>query len=442
MPTPGCNTLQALMVATSDSRAKTSLVSSALFLLTMAFVATRTGRDALYLQGDGLRQVPGAYILIAILAIPQAMIVLRLLRRFGGRLTRVMVLVAVTVALCGFYAIAEAGASAPMTAFFALVPLAFSILFSTVWLLGAELFEAQSKADVARAFSRFGAASISGGVAGGLLARVAGTTIGPRGLLLVGAGLVAATTAVVLLIHGRFAPGDMPGAPDGDAPSDRSVPTLRGLPNLALILAVSMIAAFTAIFIDFQFYLAAASGDRDSEAMTVFFANVYLALQGASLVLQLVVTPRLQRHLGVGGSLLVLPTALFAGTAAMVTTSAIAARAGLRITEGGLKAGVHRSTWEQAFLVFPRASRARAKVLIDGLGARIAEGLAAAALYVWLVFVIGDSDITQASTGWVTGSLVGGTLVWLALTRVLAQRLAAGDSVADAEPWRAPLPDS
>jgi AAA family ATP:ADP antiporter len=431
------------MVPISDNRAKTALVSSALFLLTMAFVATRTGRDALYLQGDGLRQVPGAYILIALLAIPQAMIVLRLLRRFGGQVTRVLLLVVVTVALCGFYVVARAGASAVMTAFFAFVPLAFSILFSTVWLLGAEMFETELKDVVASAFSRFGAASISGGVAGALLARVAGPALGPRGLLLVGAGLVAATTGVVLLIHARFALGDRTGTPDGGASSNPPVlPALHRLPNLGLLLGVSMIAAFTAIFIDFQFYLAVASGDRDSEAMTVFFANVYLALQGASLILQLVVTPRLQRHLGLGGSLLVLPTALFAGTAAMITTSAIAARAGLRITEGGLKAGVHRSTWEQAFLVFPRASRARAKVLIDGLGARLAEGLAAAALYVWLVYVIGDSDISRASTAWVSGSLVGGTVVWLALTRVLARRLAAGDIAADDEPCRAPLPDS
>jgi AAA family ATP:ADP antiporter len=426
----------------ADHRAKKIFVSAALFLLTMAFIATRTGRDALYFQGDGLRQVPKAYVLIAFLAIPQAMIVLRLLRTFGGRVTRTLVLVAVTGAIGGFYPLAEPGGGAAMTGFFALVPLVFSILFSMVWLLGAELFESEPKNVVARAFSLFGAASISGGVAGGLLARTAGPSIGPRALLVVGAGLLAATTVVVVCAHVKFGLSAVGTSSDdettaGDDPGDKV-----GSTNLVLLLGIAMAAAITAIFIDFQFYLAAAGGGMDSEQMTIFFANVYLILQGASLFLQLVVTPRLQRWLGLGGSLLVLPTALFAGATTLVATSTMVTRAGLRITEGGLKAGVHRSTWEQAFLLFPKHRRGRAKVLIDGLGSRIAEGIAAAALYVWLVYVVADGDLGEASTAWVAGCMIGGTIVWVVLTRVLARKLAARDLVDSGEPWRAPLPDS
>ena len=49
-------------------------------------------------------------------------------------------------------------------------------------------------------------------------------------------------------------------------------------------------------------------------------------------------------------------------------------RAILRVTEGGLKAAVHRSIWEQAFLSIDRKSRDVAKVIVDGMFARVAEG--------------------------------------------------------------------
>ncbi|MEM9493094.1 MAG: hypothetical protein AAGC55_28350, partial [Myxococcota bacterium] len=57
---------------------RTALPAAALFLLTAAFMVIRTGRDALYFQEDGLLSLPTAYMAIAVLSIPQAMVVLQL----------------------------------------------------------------------------------------------------------------------------------------------------------------------------------------------------------------------------------------------------------------------------------------------------------------------------------------------------------------------------
>ena len=53
-------------------------------------------------------------------------------------------------------------------------------------------------------------------------------------------------------------------------------------------------------------------------------------------------------------------------------------RTALRVAEGGLKSSIHRSNWEQAYLPVARRLRPVAKIMVDGVGMRVAEGLAAA----------------------------------------------------------------
>ncbi len=437
-------------VAGQEVSKRTTFVALALLLLTAGFIAIRTGRDALYLQGDGLFGVPKAYVAVAVLSVPQAGVVLWMLARLGPRATRLCVLAAVMV-LVGCYALtARPGASPLMTTFFFLVPLIFSIAFSIVWLLGTELLDALDDDASARAFSRLGAASIVGGVCGGAIARVFGPGLGPRALLVIGLALITAAAWVVLATHRAF-PTTREARMHEERRPQALMKTLR-YPGVPLLLGISMAGAMTGIFVDFQFYLAAVVGDaRD---ITAYFANVYLVLSGASLVLQLFVAPLMQRVVGVRGSLFVLPLALVGGASTIVFMGSALARSGLRIVEGGLKAGVHRTTWEQTYLSLPKAQRAHTKVMVDGLGARIAEGIAGAMLYGWLLFAAQGHGFSALSAPWVaevsvtfiTLALVVFALVWLVLTALLGRRLVASPAPLDDHDGMlrsmAPLPDS
>jgi ATP/ADP translocase len=164
------------------------------------------------------------------------------------------------------------------------------------------------------------------------------------------------------------------------------------------------------VLIEFQFYSSAA-GRGSAAAIT--FADFYLWLNGAALVLQLVVTPVLQRRMGVNGSLFVLPVALVGGTAIALATGSALARAALRIAEGGLKSSVHRSNWEQNYLPVERDNRAPVKLLVDGMASRTGESFAAVLLL-----------IAQA---WIFPILLGTTVLWLALTVLLRRSLGAED---------------
>jgi hypothetical protein len=424
------------------------LASLALFVVTAGFTAIRTGRDALYLAGDGLYGLPKAYMATAALSVPQATAMLWLLPRLGTHKTRMLVLGAILAITTAYWALAVPGGSPLMTVFFFVVPLVFSVVFSMVWLLGTELTDHLPRSEAATAFSRLGASSIVGGLAGGVIARSAGPLIGPRSLLFTGLVLTALATAIVVVVHNNQPAPPVRIDPSSVAPNPTMGSSLKQ-PGVWLLVFIAMAAAITGIFVDFQFYLAAAG--ESSEDNTVYFANVYLVLSGASLLLQLVVAPWLQRVAGVRRSLLVLPLALVGGASAVFVIGTLLARAGLRVVEGGIKAGVHRTTWEQAFLRYPKENRAATKVLVDGLGARIAEGLAGLVLQLWLILASQGASYSELNAPWiarvlaiwVTLALILSAALWVILSMVLSSSLRR-DEIKEEEGFapRAPLPDS
>ena len=185
-------------------------------------------------------------------------------------------------------------------------------------------------------------------------------------------------------------------------------------PYIAAMAGISSLAALAALMIDFQFYATATiTGNSSAD----FFANFYIFLNAAALILQLFLAPMLQRRLGVGGVLMLLPFSLLGGAGVATWWTAVQTKAILRVTEGGVKAALHRSTWEQTFLRISREKRAIAKVLVDGLSARMSEGIGSTVLYVWLL--LGAVPTALDDLHWITWLLLVCLLGWLAITRYL-----------------------
>ena len=412
-------------------------VAAPIFLLSAAFFLARTGRDALYFHGRGLFDLPLAYAAIALLSLPMAVLMLSLMRRLGARRTRVVAPLGLAALLVGYFLLARPGGGLLMTGFFVLVPLAFGVLFSVSWLLAADLLDRAPRPELVRAYSVVGAASILGGMAGGLAARAGAIVFEPRALVLASAALLLGASGIMAQAQQTCPPRPpLPGTSEV-----RSSPGLADFRSVLanryslLLLAIGMTASLAGILVEFQFYLAAATSGHSVRQNAHFFANAYLALNLAALLVQLVVLPPLERLVGVEGSLLVLPTALLGGAATLLASAGTLMRSALRIAEGGLKASIHRASWEQAFLPLTRAHRAAAKLLVDGAGARLAEGAAAAGLYLWLHAgmpgraALARMPVEMAMLGrsptWLAWLLLGTSLLWILLTRGIGRRLGA-----------------
>ncbi|MCH8084382.1 MAG: hypothetical protein IH885_09125 [Myxococcales bacterium] len=392
-------------------------VALALFLIMASFVLVKTGRDALYVQERGIVDLPIAYLGMAAFSLPVALGMLWLIRAAGPRRARVVALAGVTGVLVVFWQIAEPGGGAWMTALFAAVPLLYGVLFAATWLLAAELFDGLPEERVSRAYAQVGAGSIAGGLMGGAAARVLAPAVAPEAFFGIGALVLGASAVVVALTQANHAPRPV----EGEAIERPRLASARSFLRRrygALLLSLGVLGAIVGVLIEFQFYWAASTSGAGAREQSRYFANLYLVVNAAALTVQLLVMPRVQRLLGIVGSLTVMPAMLLGGAVLVAFSAGLAALGALRVTEGGLKASIHRANWEQAFL--PAGSeRDVAKLVVDGMGAHLGAGLIAAPLYLWLHAVVGNDPLSEHSGAWMAWLLIVSTAVFVVTTRLL-----------------------
>jgi len=451
---------------------RTHVVAATMLVTTATFIIAKTGRDAMYFANGGIFDLPRAYIGIALLSFPVALGALGLMRAIGPRRARVVAPLVLAALLVWFAQEAHSGGGSFMTVFFMVVTLAFGVLFSMIWLLTADLLQGTSREQLAGAYREIGVASILGGMLGGVFARVLAPRIEPSGLVLLAAGLLVVAAAGVVAIqsacpagglrcltHGRHVPGGGHDAGTTHLSADSgpaaitqmsSSPTMRPTLSAARevlrdryttrMLVVGMLAAAVGVLIEFQFYLTIAAMGRGNREQAGLFANAYLWLNGLALALQFWALPRLQRAVGAGGALLVLPGVLLGGGLTVLISASAMLRAALRVAEGGFKSSIHRTSWEQAYLPFDHGRRAIAKLIVDGLGTPAAEGLTAGALLLWTRGLSQTEPFARFSPTLLALSVVVFTVSWILATARIRAGAGSGNRQGESEVFSAATP--
>ncbi|UCE07350.1 MAG: hypothetical protein JSW07_04780 [bacterium] len=90
----------------------------------------------------------------------------------------------------------------------------------------------------------------------------------------------------------------------------------------------------------------------------------------------------------------------------------------VKVIEGGLKFSVHRSIWEQVYLSIDREKRGVAKALVDGMFARISEGIGSVVLYFWLLHA--PLSLKNLNLNWISWIIICLIILWIGLTRYLS----------------------
>lgn len=381
----------------------------------------KTGRDAVFFQEGGLRKLPIVYIWIAVAAIPAAIFHLRALDRWGARKTRTSIFFVTALLFLPFIPFIDVGHPKALTLFFIFVPPIFAAVFAGAWLLASDLLEGADGALLRKVYTRIGAASMVGGISGGFLSKLLSLIVEPRYLVAGGASVLIGTGLLVAHAH-KVNPVEMlTRKPDRTAGNKAAREPLGSTQTILIrqrytlvLIGISALATIAALYIDFQFYATATiTGNSNAQ----FFANFYIVLNLVSLVIQLVVAPRLQARLGVIGALLLLPTALLGGAGLFSFWSIVQGRTVLKVLEGGLKSSIHRSMWEQVYLPINRKFRDMAKMIVDGAVQRMAEGLGSVALLIWLRK--NELPLEQLDYSWITWVIVAAIILWILLTRAL-----------------------
>lgn len=381
----------------------------------VSFILVKTGRDAVFFGHGGLRELPLAYIWIAIASVPAAWLNLKAMERWGARRVRVGVQLVSALTMLSVVPWVAPENRLLLTVLFIMVPVLYAAVFATTWLLAGDLLEGAPRETIRWAYTWIGVASMLGGICGGFVAKGLAVFLGPAWLIAVGAAVLSVVSGLCVLGHRRHSPAGRPAAGADPLEAEPERPALLSQPYVRAMIGISVASSIIALFIDFQFYAMAATTGKGGMQ---FFANFYILLNICSMVLQLFVAPRLQDRFGIGGALMVLPGALLGGAGIVTFSTTVFSRSVLKVTEGGLKSSVFRSIWEQVFLQIDREQRGVAKTLVDGVFARVSEGVGAIALYAWIL-AHEDFETGQFSLAWISWCIVALAMVWIYCTQYL-----------------------
>lgn len=258
-------------------------------------------------------------------------------------------------------------------------------LFATMvfWALMADRFSLeQSK----RLFGVIAVGGTVGAVAGPWLASLLAKPLGTAGLLPVSAALLllaAASAWVVVRLQARQAGADHRESPRVDEHVIIGGSAWEGLravfrsPYLLGVAAYILILAVIATFLYFTRLQMVAALGNDLDMRTGAFARIDLYTQGATLLLQALVTGRLMQRLGVSVTLALLPATVALGFLGLAISASLAAFVVLQAAFNAVERAITRPARETLFTVVPREDKYKSKAFIDTFVYRTGDVLGA-----------------------------------------------------------------
>jgi AAA family ATP:ADP antiporter len=158
--------------------------------------------------------------------------------------------------------------------------------------------------------------------------------------------------------------------------------------------------------------------------VSLFFGGFDTAVSLLGLLLQLFVTSRAFKYLGVGGSLFILPTIALVNYAVIALIPVLAVIRVGKILENSTDYSIQNTLRHALFLPTSREAKYKAKAAVDTFCTRVGDVLQAL-----LVFGGTTIGLSVAGFAWVNVFLTG---VWLLIARLIAmehRRRTAGDRV-------------
>ena len=293
---------------------------------------------------------------------------------------------AAQVAMAGllvvFWMLFQTGQSWVVVAFYVLGLILGALLISQFWLLANTLYDPRQ---AKRMFGFIGAGASAGGMAGsGLTLRLA-ETVGTDRLLLVSAGVLVVCAFLVATIAHRQKPegrsaADVSGKKEGVGFGE-AIQLLRRSKQLQLIAGLISFAAVGAKILDQQLIMATEES-FEGDSVAAFLAGVRFYLSLIAFIIQIWLTSRIHRYLGIGFALLILPVSLTLSGGVILAFGVLGAPAFASVLDRALRYTVDKTTREILFLPLPSEVKYRAKQFVDVTVDRFAKGLGALVLLV------------------------------------------------------------
>jgi len=311
-------------------------------------------------------------------------------------------------------------------AFFIWVSIFNLFVVSVFWSFMADLFNNEQ---AKRLFGFIAAGGTVGALVGPVLTTALAIPLGPTNLLLLSACfLLWAVVCVNRLVGCRTMRAD-PGAVDAAAPADVEQPmggsVFAGIqlvarsPYLLGICALMLLFTTLATFLYFQQAQIIRDHFADPAARTAVFAAMDLAVNTLTIVIQVFVTGRLVKRLGLAATLCLIPLLLAAGFALLGFAPVLAVLVVVQVVRRAGNYAIMRPAREMLYVVLGREEKYKAKNFIDTVVYRGGDAVSA-----WVYAGLRALGFSLAGIAWLAVPLAA-LWAWLAYTLGKRQTLIA-----------------
>ena len=284
---------------------------------------------------------------------------------------------------------------------------------SIFWALIVDMFNSE---DGKRLFGFIAAGATIGAIVGSAvtasLARYVPTAtllIGSAVLLEVAVFSVGRLSHQSATLHSRPAEGDADRVVGGSALAGITHPFRSTyLCNVSLFL---LLFAITSTFLYFEQAGIVSRNFHDRGTQTAFFAGVDFAVNVLTLFVQLFLTGRIVRNLGIGRTLALLPGLTLVGFTALAVLPSLSALVIFQVLRRSGDYAVARPTREVLYTVVPREDRYKAKSFIDTVVYRGGDQVGAWSFTLLSALGLGTTGIAVAA-GLLSAAWLGNAL-WL-----------------------------
>ncbi len=359
---------------------KVTLMFIYVFLLTASLLIVKPVRNSLFLVKFGAEKLPYVFILVALFSA----IVASIYSKYSKRM-RLNIMITITLLICIsslllIWLMLHAGYQGSwfLYAFYVWVAIFAVITSAQFWLLANYVFNAR---EAKRLFGLIGAGAISGAIFGGFLAKYLATLLKTKNLIFVCIGFLLICLFLLWIVWEKYARpsyGERAYKHRTLKQSDTQSNPIKLITNsrhLTYLTGIIGLSVAVATLVEFQFNAVAIQEITDTDRLTAFFGLWMAIFSIASLVIQLFLTNKIMKYLGVVASLFFLPAGLLLGAVAILINPVLWSAILIKVSDGSLKHSINRAGTELLILPIPSEIKNKAKAFIDVFVRNFAEGL-------------------------------------------------------------------
>lgn len=382
------------------------------FLLMVVVYFLKPVRDSLFLVGLGANNLPYVFILIAVVAIPVTGLISKSVQRYKSYRVFLWTNAVVILQLLLIRQLLFLEENWVYVLFYLWVGIFTILIVSQFWVFANEAFHA-SKAK--RIFPLINLGAILGAIAGSnaTSAFISILSIETEDLVYISIASMVIITAITygirkqLNLSTQFQPSSVKRKPKGSGYL-KSLFSSRYQLIIAGIIGSAMLVSTLA---DYQLKAVASIAYPDKAALTSFMGAFYGNVSLAALLIQLLLSGRILRKIGLGGALTIRPAGLLLGAILLAFEPILAFAVFLGGIDNASQYSIDKTGREILFLPFPQKIKERIKFFMDVIVDRFFKGFAGFLLL--LLVVVLEFNIRQIAIVTVAFSFL-----WLLLSRM------------------------